>query len=875
MLTSRTGDRGRRCAVTAGETRRIRVEYRDDTTGATLQLKWRTPSSGTSASVVPGSALRPDYGLVTQTTSDDSTNAPGAAAPSTTATMTYQHPWLGQATASAVDPDGLALKTATTYEQPGGAGWLRRLTRALPAATVAGAPAAAQTTSSYYGDLENAPAVCGIPSGTKQAGMVKSITGPTPESGGAITTQFVYDAWGRTIATKTSADTDWSCTAYDARGKLASTSVVGPSGTATISTSTSESVRVVGGGYTYSTTGVAVVGSPNGSTITTVTDLLGRTVSYTDVWGTVTTPTYDPASGRVTQITTTPAGGVASVTAYTYDADGKVLTVSVDGAQLAGVTYDASQRLQQVSYPDGSVLSQVGRDRAQRVVSQQWLVGGQAVSDSVVRSQSGRIVQQATSSGTTSYSSTYGYDAAGRMTSATIPGHQLSYAFASSGGCGPNASAGMSGNRTGLTDVWTAPGQAAVTTQTSYCYDWADRLRSTAVTGAIPGASSVADGVAAAEIVYDARGNTTRLGDMQFTYDAANRHIGTTYADGSTVVIVRDSTGRIVSRTMDPAGSAPAVVTRYLFAAAGDAAWGQKVDTALTRSVGLPGGVSWTNQAGTVTWSFPNLAGHGLMTRSGGTNGALLLWDPFGQPVDPVTFAIGTAASNDTGQVAGNTLWHQGALKPAESVGSTLVVEMGVRLYVPALGRFLQVDPVEGGVANDYVWPPDPINQHDLSGKFALPLLIVAVLVAVVLLMAAYVVLRTLPRLPAINFTVPRVDNRTKTGGAAGTVPRSIPRPVSTTFRKDKKYQVYEIYQLGTASTYKYGITSGADPSARPTSQVVACERYYGSACGWGWTAMQPITPGYYSARVVEYGYILDYYSKHGQCPPGQNPSCK
>lgn len=42
---------------------------------------------------------------------------------------------------------------------------------------------------------------------------------------------------------------------------------------------------------------------------------------------------------------------------------------------------------------------------------------------------------------------------------------------------------------------------------------------------------------------------------------------------------------------------------------------------------------------------------------------------------------------------------------------------MGVRLYHPALGRFLQVDPVPGGSANPYDYvTQDPVNQEDLSG---------------------------------------------------------------------------------------------------------------------------------------------------------------
>ena len=518
--------------------------------------------------------------------------------PDLVTSLSYTHPWLGAVTSSTVDPGGLNLVTDTTYEAPG-TGWLRRLTKRLPAAVASGAPAStAGLTLAYWGDKQQlGTAICGLPASTPQSGFLKSSTSPTPATGGAVVTEYVYDLFGRTVGTKRSGDTTWSCVTYDARGRVTQ-SVLSAFGSAASRTVTSS--YAVGGNPLVTSTGDSV------GTLTSTVDLLGRAVSSTDVWGTVTAPTYEALTGRVLSTSTTVAGQPAQVQSFTYNVDGQVESVSLDGTVMADPSYSGGL-LTGVTYANGSALANVTRSLAGAGTGFTWeFTAGDDVAESVVRSQSGRIVRSTVTDGAVVEASTYSFDAAGRLTLAVIPRHELSYEYASSGGCGVNAAAGANGNRTGFTDLMDAGEATESTTSVQYCYDHADRLTATASTasgGSPVMAGSLSTAGPLPSLAYDAHGNTTRLADQQIAYDVNDNHLATTLDDGTVIAYLRDATGSIVQRTHTPP-TGPATVHKYTAGAVLDGA-----GTLIQRSMSLPGGASRTDTGGTVAWSYPSMRG--------------------------------------------------------------------------------------------------------------------------------------------------------------------------------------------------------------------------------------------------------------------------
>ncbi|WP_306356773.1 MULTISPECIES: PA14 domain-containing protein [unclassified Nocardia] len=692
---------------TAGSWHRIRVDYYNRTgdSGA-LDFTWTPPGTSTSVDV-PGQYLAPRYGLETSKVIHDTSGGAVERAPSIQNATSYAapdagvDPVYGLAVSSTTDPAGINLTGWRAYEKPGD-GYLRELANATPAGDISDPDK--RTTTVYYGESETRANPCDSSApAANQAGMAKTVTSAKPANGAAMAVESVYNEAGQTVATRIG-DGDWSCTTYDARGRVV------------------ELTHPAFGGQPSRTitTDWAVNGDPltrrvsdESGAITTTIDLLGQTVKTVDVHGVENVATYDQA-GRLTQDVTT-VQGVSSTLTYTYNDASQLISTALDGTTLATSTWSQAGELAQVVYGNGSRLDSLTRSPAGMLTALTWKTSESTVVDTVTRSQDQRVTDDVvTLDGDTIATYAYTYDTVGRLAAASVPHHELTYAFDGEGGCGPATNAGLNTNRTSVTDSH----DGAPATTTTYCYDHADRLLSTS-------------GDLTLDFAYDDHGDATTVGSDSLGYDATKRHTSTTTTDGTKIAYTYDATNRLTTRTVTGAPDAEDNgTTHYGYTTESDTA-DVVLDAngnMLQRLIPLPGGVLLTKNYGTqepgavTNWSYPNLHGDVLFTSDGtaARTSGIYLYDPYGQNINPVTGAIEdipipqtVTGGMDYGYLGQNQ-------RPVEHLAGLQAIEMGARTYLPILGRFLQVDSVAGGSANayDYV-SADPINNYDLAGTFS------------------------------------------------------------------------------------------------------------------------------------------------------------
>ncbi|WP_405004022.1 ricin-type beta-trefoil lectin domain protein [Kitasatospora purpeofusca] len=434
-------------------------------------------------------------------------------------------------------------------------------------------------------------------------------------------------------------------------------------------------------------TGEAVSTTAGGRSITTVKDVLGRVISYTDADGATTTTEYD-RFGKPLKVSD-PTG----VAAFTYDRAkeprGLLTSVSDSKAGTFTAKYSPDGQLVEQTYPGGIVrkdtLNASGKatSRTYARVSDGKVVWSQ----SEELSTQGQVAKDVSTNGTKSY----GYDRLGRLVKA-----EQSTAAA---GC----------------------------TTRSYTYDVHYNRTAKTVAGPAGDGSCTAAGATTTTSAYD---SADRVTDPGYQYDAFGRTLKAPsgavlgYRVNDLVASQETATTR-QTWTLDPAGR---LNGSTIAAKQANGTWSTTA-TRLNHYSGTSDNPGWiVEDTGTGSWTrnVPGIDGDLSATVTSQSTIKLQLTNLFGSVVLVTDTALTTPVLLDADEygnpVAGTAVTRYGWLgaKQRSTEAQDGIVLMGVRLYNPSTGRFLSVDPVPGGSANAYEYNyADPINRYDLDGRIS------------------------------------------------------------------------------------------------------------------------------------------------------------
>ncbi len=404
----------------------------------------------------------------------------------------------------------------------------------------------------------------------------------------------------------------------------------------------------------------------DGTTSSTTYDLLGRVATASDGKGLQTT-TYDPTSGVATQVVDSAAGTFTG----SYSADGNLVSQTLPNGLTAETTYDEAGVPVHLRYQKTSNCSSACtwlEYDVQESIHGQWLkhVGTQSTQE-------------------------YVYDKAGRLT--------LTKDKTAAGACTTRTyTLDANSNRTSVVTRTPGAGSTCDTTSTgtvkNYSYDTADRL-------------------IGAGIEYDALARITLLGS---SYAGGGTALTTSYyvndliksqtQDGVTNTYLLDSALRQRHRTRSGSGAGTEI---YHYSDGSDAvSWIDRGSSWSRNVTGLDGGLAAIEDSATgTTLQLANLHGDIVATASLSPSAT-----------GPLTSAEFDEFGNLKGAGALKYGWLGGKGRRTELPAG--VIQMGVRSYVPAIGRFLTPDPVIGGSANAYEYGNgDPVNNVDLGGERA------------------------------------------------------------------------------------------------------------------------------------------------------------